>query len=72
MSRKLGTQVANGIKSNGLDLFSWIRGIVEQGLGRLFITSNGSRFFNKSDLGQCLFQWLEVKPKSTKIHLKTT
>ena len=48
-------RVANGTESNGLNRTSRIRGIVEKGLGHLFITSNSSHFFNKTDFEQCLF-----------------
>ena len=42
-------------ESNGLNLFSRLREIVEQGLGHLFIASSSSHFFSKKDLGQYLF-----------------
>ena len=41
-------------ESNGLNLFSRIRGIVEQGLRHFFITSSRFDFFNKTDLEQYL------------------
>ena len=49
-------RVADGTESNGINLFSRIRGIVisEHGLGHLFITSCSSHFFNKTDLEQNL------------------
>ena len=47
--------VTNGTECNGLNPFSRIRGIEEQGLRYFFITSNSSYFFNKADLEQCRF-----------------
>ena len=35
-------------------VFSKTKEIVEKGLGHLFITSNSSHFFNKTDFKQCL------------------
>ena len=32
-------------------------GIVEKGLGHVFITSSSSHFFNKTDFEQYLFGW---------------
>ena len=49
-SRNSKRKVFNGTESNGLNLLSQIRGIVENGLGHLFITSSSSHFFNKTDL----------------------
>ena len=40
--------IANGTDSNELNFFSLIRGIVEQGLRNLFITSSSSRSSVKS------------------------
>ena len=43
-------------ESNGLNIFSRIRGLVEQGLGRLvFPNKNSSHFINKADFEQYLF-----------------
>ena len=39
-------------------VFSRIRGMVEKGLGTLFITSSISHFFNKTDFKQYLFKKL--------------
>ena len=52
MSRKLKRKVANGTESNGSNLFLQIKGIVEQGLRHLFISSSSSHFFSKIDLEQ--------------------
>ena len=38
-------RIANGTESNGLNLFSRIKGIMEQGLGNLFTTSRSFHFF---------------------------
>ena len=51
-SRKFETR---GCQWNGFNIFSRIRGIVEQGLGHLFIDSSSSRFFKKTDLEQYFF-----------------
>ena len=48
-------RVANVTDSNRLNLFSQKRKIMEQALGNLFIISNSSHFFNKTDLEQYLF-----------------
>ena len=45
-------QGCNGTESKGINLFSRIKRIMEQGLGHLFNTSNSSQFFNKTDLEQ--------------------
>ena len=45
-------RVANGPESNGLYVFSRIRGIAEHGFGRLFIASGISYFFNPSSKKQ--------------------
>ena len=45
MSRISKRRIANGTESNGLNLFSRIKGITEQGLGNLFITSRSFHFF---------------------------
>ena len=42
--------VVNGTVSKGLNMFSKIRRIGEQGLENLFITSSSSNFFNKTEL----------------------
>ena len=47
---KFERKVFNGTESNGVNLLSQIRGIVENSLGHLFITSSSSHFFNKTDL----------------------
>ena len=49
------TRLVNDTEPNGLSLFLRIRGILKQGLGQIFIASNSSRFFNKTDFEQHLF-----------------
>ena len=46
----------NGMESNGLNLFSRIGLVVEQGLWHIFIASNNSQFLNKTDLEQDRFK----------------
>ena len=41
-----------GVETNGLNLFFANKGIVEQDLGHLSITSSSSHFFNNTDLKQ--------------------
>ena len=51
MLRNLKRKIATaGTESNGLDVFSPIRGIGEQDLGHLYINSSSFHFFHKSDL----------------------
>ena len=52
--------VANGKELNGLNLFSRVKGIVDQNLGHLFIASSCSHFLNKTDLEQYLFKYQET------------
>ena len=58
---KAKCRVVNGMESNGLNRLSWIKGIVEQGLGHLFISPSSSYFFNKIDFKQFLFKWENIK-----------
>ena len=51
-----GLPIIQTTESSGLNLFSLIRGIAEQGLGHFFITSSSSRFFNKTDFEKHLFK----------------
>ena len=48
-------RVDSGTELNGLNHISQIKKIVEKSLGHLFITSNSSHFFNKTDFMQYLF-----------------
>ena len=57
MSRNFKTQGCQCYTdSNGLNLFSCIRRIVEQGLGYFFISSSRSHFFNKTHFERYLFK----------------
>ena len=49
------------IQTNGSNLFSQIRRIVEQGSVHLFITLSSKRLFNKADLEQYLFNTFVVR-----------
>ena len=52
MTQNFEFMAANGMESNRLNLFLQTRGIDEQGLGHLIITSSSSHFFNETDLKQ--------------------
>ena len=52
----LKRRVVNGTESNGINLFSWIREIMEQRLSYRFISSNSYHFFNRTDLKQYIFE----------------
>ena len=56
MSQILKRRVANGTESNGLNLSSWKRGRVEQGLRDNFIASSSSHIFNRTFLEQYLIK----------------
>ena len=53
----LKRMIANVTESNGLNLFSWVMGIVKESLGHLFIISSRSYFFNQTDFKQYLFHY---------------
>ena len=61
--------VANGTELNGLNLFSQIREIVGQGLEHpLFIISNNTHLFHKTNFEQYLFKHQELRKLTGKIY----
>ena len=60
MSRKFETQGCPWYGAKWIKSIFADRGILEQGLGHLLITSTSSHFFNKTDLEQYLFNYISL------------